>query len=91
MTNAAVPPACTPEQLRTLFLFEKLDQDKLEFLCEQGRMEHFPAGTDIYREGEEATCFYTVVNGTVSLSRRIRGDDVEVSRTDQRGVYGGAM
>ncbi|HEY6594340.1 MAG TPA: ATP-binding protein [Asanoa sp.] len=91
MTVNTVPPVCTPDELRTLFLFEKLEDDKLEYLCEQGRMEHFEAGTAIYREGDPATCFYVVVNGTVSLSRKIRGDDVEVSRTSQRGVYGGAM
>jgi signal transduction histidine kinase len=89
--GGSLPPRCTPDQLRRLFLFEKLEEDKLEFLCEQGRMEHFAAGTSIYREGDPATCFYVVVDGTVSLSRKIRGDDVEVSRTDQRGVYGGAM
>ncbi|MGC4856239.1 hypothetical protein ACLQ24_23365 [Micromonospora sp. DT4] len=31
-----------------------------------------------------------LLRGAVSLSRQVRGDDVEVSRTDQRGVYGGA-
>ncbi|MEK8105592.1 hypothetical protein NKG94_11410 [Micromonospora sp. M12] len=37
------------------------------------------------------TCFFVLVRGAVALSRQVRGDDVEVSRTDQRGVYGGAV
>ena len=42
-------------------------------------------------EGEEATCFYVLRSGTVSLSRQVHGDQVEVTRTEQRGVYAGAM
>ena len=42
------------------------------------------------REGEPATCFFVLLWGTVSLSRRVHGDDVELVRTSQRGVYGGA-
>ncbi|MGW2384793.1 ATP-binding protein, partial [Streptomyces sp. NPDC001658] len=34
---------------------------------------------------------YVMCEGTVVLSRRVGGDDVEVSRTSQRGVYAGSM
>ncbi|RBQ21670.1 histidine kinase [Spongiactinospora rosea] len=80
----------TPAELRTLFLFEALDDAQLAHFAEQGRVQRSPAGTPVYLEGEPATCFYVLLHGTVSLRRRIHGDDVEVSRTDQRGVYGGA-
>ncbi|WP_214104917.1 ATP-binding protein [Acrocarpospora catenulata] len=80
----------TPEELRTLFLFEALRDDQLALLAEHGRVVGYPGGSQVYGEGEPATCFVVVLHGTVALRRRIHGDDVEVSRTEQRGAYGGA-
>ncbi|WP_328416166.1 ATP-binding protein [Micromonospora sp. NBC_00389] len=80
----------TPAQLRTLFLFEALDEAQLDWLAEHGRVEQRAGGTLVYGEGEAATCFFVLLRGAVALSRQVRGDDVETSRTDQRGVYGGA-
>ncbi|WP_181782157.1 ATP-binding protein [Pseudonocardia pini] len=80
---------CDPEELKTLFLFEKLDDTQLASLCDQGRMEEFEPGV-VYTEGAPATCFYVLVQGTVVLSRRSGSEDVEVERTSQPGVYAGA-
>jgi signal transduction histidine kinase len=80
---------CGPDELRTLFLFEKLSDDQLQWLCERGHVELIPAGP-VYAEGEEATCFYVLLEGTVVMSRRVGADDVEVGRTSQRGAYAGA-
>ncbi|MGZ4592551.1 MAG: ATP-binding protein [Actinomycetes bacterium] len=80
----------TPAELRTLFLFEALDEDKLSWLAETGRVEHRSAGEAVYTEGEEATCFFVLLDGTVLLSRRVADSEVEISRTNQRGVYAGA-
>jgi signal transduction histidine kinase len=81
----------TPQQLRTLFLFEALSDDQLRVLSEHGQVETRAAGTPVYLEGEPATCFFVLLSGTVSLRRKVHGDDVEISRTEQRGVYGGAI
>ncbi|GGO01713.1 histidine kinase [Microbispora rosea subsp. aerata] len=83
-------PTLSPGELRTLFLFESLDDAQLARLSEAGRVERRDAGTFVYQEGEPATCFFVLLSGTVAMSRRVHGDDVEVSRTHQRGVYGGA-
>ncbi|MGW3466723.1 cyclic nucleotide-binding domain-containing protein, partial [Streptomyces olivaceoviridis] len=48
-------------------------------------------GPPVYAEGDPAACFYVMIEGAVVLSRRVGGDDVEVIRTSQPGVYGGAM
>jgi signal transduction histidine kinase len=85
MTNA-----CDANELRTLFLFEKLTADQLEWLCEAGDVHDFEPGW-IYREGDPAENLYVLVEGAVVLTRRVGEDDVEVSRTDLRGVYGGAF
>jgi signal transduction histidine kinase len=81
----------TPDELRTLFLFEALNDDQLRYLSEQGQVETRAAGTPVYLEGEPATCFFVLLSGTVSLRRRVHGDDIEISRTEQRGAYGGAV
>jgi len=80
---------CSPDELRTLFLFEKLTDAQLDWLCQRGRVELVPAGP-VYAEGDPATCFYVLLEGTVVLSRRVGTDDVEVGRTSQRGAYAGA-
>ena len=80
---------CRPDELRTLFLFEKLTDAQLEWLCQRGRVEVFPAGP-VYAEGDPATAFYVLLDGTVMLSRRVGSDDIDAGRTSERGVYAGA-
>ncbi|MET8452264.1 ATP-binding protein [Streptomyces sp. NPDC005209] len=81
---------CSPQEIGSLFLFEKLSPEQKGRLCGAGRVELFEPGP-VYTEGDPATCFFVMVEGTVVLSRRVGGDDVEVSRTSQPGVYAGAM
>ncbi|MEE4542397.1 ATP-binding protein [Streptomyces sp. V4-01] len=84
------PPLCDPDELRTLFLFEKLQPEQLAQLCRAGRTEVVEPGP-VYAEGEDATCFYVLLEGTLVTSRRVGADDVEINRTSQRGVYAGAF
>jgi signal transduction histidine kinase len=80
---------CDPEELRRTFLFEKLTDEQLDWLCREGHVEQLPAGR-VYTEGEPASCFYVLLDGEVALSRLVGGDDVETNRTNQIGVYSGA-
>ncbi|WKG09241.1 ATP-binding protein [Nocardia sp. PE-7] len=80
---------CDPEELRTLFLFEKLDETQLAELCEIGRIEYVDPGP-VFREGEPATCFYVLIDGEVRLTKLSGGVEIEINRTDHRGVYAGA-
>jgi signal transduction histidine kinase len=80
-----------PEQIRQLFLFESLSDEQLRWMSERGRVEHRASGEMVYTEGEPATCFFVLIEGTIVLTRRVEGDEVEISRTNQKGVYGGAM
>ncbi|MDQ1013830.1 ATP-binding protein [Streptomyces afghaniensis] len=84
------PAPCVPQEIGSLFLFEKLTPEQLGRLCSEGRGETFEPGP-VYTEGDPATCFYVLLEGTVVLYRRVGGDDVEVTRTSQRGVYAGSM
>ncbi|RJL32694.1 ATP-binding protein [Bailinhaonella thermotolerans] len=80
----------TAKDLRELFLFEALSDEQLAVYVENGWVEEYPAGAGVYAEGEPATCFYVLLHGTIALSRRIHGDEIEVIRTEQVGVYSGA-
>jgi signal transduction histidine kinase len=86
----AEPPRLSPAELKTLFLFEALEEDQLDWLSERGRVEVRSAGTSVYEEGEDATCFFVLLSGTLSMLRRVEDTEVETVRTNQRGVYSGA-
>jgi signal transduction histidine kinase len=87
-TTQSMP--CSPDELRTLFLFEKLTGDQLDWLCRSGHVELIPAGP-VFTEGDPATCFYVLLEGTLVMSRRVEADDVEVTRSSNPGVYAGAF
>src|SRR5580692_1049309 len=81
---------CDVDEIRTLFLFEKLDEEQLGRLCRVGHVETVEPGW-VLREGEPALWFYVLLEGSVALFRRVGTDDVEITRTDNRGVYAGAF
>jgi signal transduction histidine kinase len=84
------PGALTPAELRTLFLFEKLTDDQLAWISQHGCTMHMPAGGVVIREGDPADQFFVLLSGTIALTRKIGQDEVETTRTEQRGVYMGA-
>jgi signal transduction histidine kinase len=86
----AEPVRLSPSELRTLFLFEKLDDDQLAWLSEHGYCQTWSASEPVYNEGDPATCFYVLLSGTLSMHRRVENTEVETGRTNQRGVYSGA-
>jgi len=92
MTEDAAAPTTQPcdiGELHTLFLFEQLDDAKLQWLCEHGRVELFEPGF-LFREGDPSRCFYVLLDGEIATSRRVGADNIEVGRTGHRGVYSGA-
>jgi signal transduction histidine kinase len=80
---------CLPDELRTLFLFEALNDEQLRTLCENGHIQIFEPGPVVV-EGEPATCFYVLIERQLVMSMRSGGVDIETGRTSQRGVYCGA-
>jgi signal transduction histidine kinase len=81
---------CDPDELRALFLFEKLSDEQLDWICRNGHVEMIEPGY-LYREGDPATSFYVLLDGEVANLRRVGADDVETNRTSQKGVYAGAF
>lgn len=86
MTRAVV---CDPEELRTLFLFEHLNDEQLHWLCADGKIEYLEPGP-VCREGDPATCFYVMLDGEIRLTKLSGGTEIELNQTDYRGVYVGA-
>ncbi|QXJ26180.1 cyclic nucleotide-binding domain-containing protein [Actinomadura graeca] len=81
----------SPEELRGLFLFEDLDEEKLRWLSQYGTVEEYPADGVICAQGDPAEYFYVLLDGEMVMSQNVRGHGVEISRTARRGTYGGAV
>jgi signal transduction histidine kinase len=91
MSEKTVEPVrLSPSELRTLFLFESLDDEQLAWLSENGYCQTWLGGQTVSTEGEPATCFFVLLSGTMSMHRRVENTEVETGRTNQRGVYSGA-
>jgi signal transduction histidine kinase len=91
MTTTEGTERLPAQTLRKLFLFEKLTDEQLAWLAEHGWVIEAPSGTTVLAEGEPAELFIVLLSGTISMSRKVGRDDVETVRTDQVGVYAGAM
>jgi len=44
MSGQPRPAMCSADELRALFLFEKLTDSQLAWLCREGRVETYPPG-----------------------------------------------
>ncbi|MCW2501994.1 MAG: Histidine kinase [Actinomycetia bacterium] len=82
--------ALSPAELRGLFLFEALTGDQLAWLAGHGWVAEVPAGSVVLSEGDPAAFVVLLLDGTITLSRRVGDDDVETVRTSQVGAYAGA-
>jgi signal transduction histidine kinase len=80
-----------PDELQALFLFADLDAEKLAWVAEHGDVVSYPAGSVVSAEGAPADCFSVLLEGTMTMSRRVGADEVETIRTSSPGVYSGAV
>jgi signal transduction histidine kinase len=85
------PVRLPPDELASLFLFEELSDDQRRWLSERGRVVEYPAGATIHAEGAPASCFLVLLEGTLAMSKRVQGGEIELIRSDYRGAYTGAF
>jgi signal transduction histidine kinase len=78
------------EELRSLFLFEKLTDEQLEWLSAHGTIKEFPADAVVCAQGDPGEYFYVLLAGEIRLTKTIHGQEVETARGDRPGVYAGA-
>ncbi|MGH4003717.1 MAG: ATP-binding protein [Pseudonocardiaceae bacterium] len=88
MTSTA--PRLSRSELRELFLFTDLTDSQLDWIREHGETVEVGDGEIVNTEGEQARYFYVMLSGALQMTRLVAGDQVEILRTDQRGVYFGA-
>jgi signal transduction histidine kinase len=90
VSETAEPQRLTIDELRTLFLFESLNNEQLGWLAQEGYVISADDGA-VFIEGEPATCCYVLLSGGIRLCKLSHGEEVEINRTSQRGVYAGAF
>ncbi|MEV0588248.1 ATP-binding protein [Nonomuraea sp. NPDC050310] len=81
----------TADELRKLFLFEKLSDEQLDLLLGKGEERFYAQDELIVRQGDEATCFFVLVEGEVQMSTDTTTGPVNSPRTAHPGVYAGAV
>jgi len=91
LTSERSDERLTNDELRSLFLFEALTDEQLSWLGERGWVVSLPSGATVFNEGAPAELIMVLLSGAIVMRRRVGPDDVEIVRTDQRGVYAGAM
>lgn len=79
------------DELRKLFLFERLTDEQLTKLAGSGAVRSFGQDEDILRQGEPAECFAVLIEGELQMVQQtVSAGTVAMPRTSQPGVYGGA-
>ncbi|SEG46534.1 Signal transduction histidine kinase [Thermomonospora echinospora] len=80
----------TIDELRPLFLFEKLTDEQLTLLAAHGHVHEYKAGVEVCRQGDPAEYLYVLLDGEIALTKNVGGHEVELTRGARPGVYGGA-
>jgi signal transduction histidine kinase len=79
------------EELRSLFLFEKLTDEQLNWIAERSQVRTFAEGATVHRQGDPAEALWIMLDGTLRSSRLAAGQDVTIVESAQHGVYTGAI
>ncbi len=77
----------TADELKSLFLFESLTDEQLQWIAERAESRTYDAGATVVHEGDEADYLYVLLEGRIRMSRQVSGEDMVINETDYRGVY----
>jgi CRP/FNR family cyclic AMP-dependent transcriptional regulator len=79
----------TVDLLATLPLFADVAESELDALARVARLVEAPAGTVVWREGEEADGLHVVVRGTIKIEKRLPAEkSVEIAAAGPGEVLG---
>lgn len=79
------------DELRKLFLFERLDDDQLTKLATSGQVRTYAPDENVVTQGDPAECFAVLIEGEVQMMQQtVSAGTVAMPRTSSPGVYGGA-
>lgn len=77
--------------LRPIALFDGVTDDQLAELLDDGAEVRFGRGDVIFREGEHADFWWVLVDGSLTLTRRLGDEDAVVGRMATPGVWSGGF
>ncbi|GAA1968270.1 ATP-binding protein [Nocardioides panacihumi] len=77
--------------LRPIALFDGVSDDQLAELLDDGAEVRFGRGDVIFREGEHADFWWVLVDGSLTLTRRLGDEDAVVGRMAMPGVWSGGF
>ena len=80
------------EELRRLFLFEALPDERIEAICEVGEDVPFADGEELFHEGKPADFWWILIEGNVQLVRRAgRESPVVITTMENPGQWAGGF
>ncbi|GAA3474709.1 ATP-binding protein [Nonomuraea roseola] len=79
------------DELRKLFLFERLTDEQLTLLATKGEVRGYERDEYVLRQGEPSEHFFVLIEGEVQMLTDTSAGPVSQPRTSQPGVYAGAV
>jgi signal transduction histidine kinase len=89
MTAAA--PQIDVAELRSLFLFESLRDEDLQWIADRAEVRVYDTDVVVFAENRPAEAIYVLLDGGLLLTRHADGEDIVINDTAHRGAYAGAV
>ncbi len=80
----------TAARLREVAILAALDDDEVARLAEAGRVRRLAPGDSLFRQGDRASAFHIVLDGSLETTRAVAGEQV-LMMTHAAGGYLGAL
>ncbi|MEQ9617355.1 MAG: cyclic nucleotide-binding domain-containing protein [Phycisphaerales bacterium] len=74
--------------LRNVWLFQTLDDDAIEALCETADLLSLPAGDEIFAEGDEPNGLYLIRRGQVRVAKQFPGGERRLAYLTKGDCFG---
>jgi signal transduction histidine kinase len=86
----ATTPQVGLDELRTLFLFESLRDEDLQWIADHAEVRVFDGDAVVFAQGDPSDALYVLLDGGLRLTKHADGEDVLINETTYRGAYSGA-
>ncbi|WP_138734959.1 ATP-binding protein [Modestobacter excelsi] len=86
----ATTPQVGLDELRTLFLFESLRDEDLQWIADHAEVRVFDGDAVVFAQGDPSDALYVLLDGGLRLTKHADGEDVLINETTHRGAYSGA-
>src|SRR4051812_36877660 len=90
VTTSGTTPQIGLDELRTLFLFESLRDEDLQWIADHAEVRVFGGEAVVFAQGDPSDALYVLLDGGLRLTKHADGEDVLINETTYRGAYSGA-